>query len=111
MSLRRLAGFVEVGGWEEMMEKYKTAAANYTLAYPANYSCGLPRDDYMHIWRDPVTGDIPWTGAVFGLTTLGLWVWCTDQVGGSQSHVECCLQIHWFCGRGYVTGKYVWSDL
>ncbi|KAK7496560.1 hypothetical protein BaRGS_00012212 [Batillaria attramentaria] len=72
--------FVEVGGWEAMMEKYKMAAANYTLADPANYSCGLPRDDYMHIWRDPTTGDIPWTGAVFGLTTLGIWVWCTDQI-------------------------------
>ncbi|KAK7496562.1 hypothetical protein BaRGS_00012214 [Batillaria attramentaria] len=74
------------GGWEAMMEKYKVAAANYTLADPANYSCGLPRDDYMHIWRDPVTGDIPWTGAVFGLTTLGLWVWCADQlmIGGTD---------------------------
>ncbi|KAK7097368.1 hypothetical protein V1264_004358 [Littorina saxatilis] len=72
--------FVEIGGWEEMLAKYKVAAANYTLANPQNYSCGLPRDDFQHIWRDPVTGDIPWTGAVFGLTTLGLWVWCTDQI-------------------------------
>ncbi|XP_076467786.1 sodium/glucose cotransporter 4-like [Babylonia areolata] len=72
--------FVEVGGWSEMMEKYKRAAANYTLADPTNYSCGIPRDDFMHIWRDPATGDIPWTGAVFGLTTLGIWVWCTDQI-------------------------------
>lgn len=62
------------------MEQFKTAAANYTLADPVNYSCGMPREDFMHVWRDPVTGDIPWTGAVFGLTTLGIWVWCTDQV-------------------------------
>ncbi|KAH9507892.1 hypothetical protein Btru_053133 [Bulinus truncatus] len=34
----------------------------------------------MHIWRDAVTGDIPWPGAVFGLTTLGLWNWCNDQL-------------------------------
>ncbi|KAH9507890.1 Sodium/glucose cotransporter 4 [Bulinus truncatus] len=34
----------------------------------------------MHIWRDAVTGDIPWPGAVFGLTTLGLWNWCNDQI-------------------------------
>ncbi|KAL8598723.1 hypothetical protein ACOMHN_033287 [Nucella lapillus] len=72
--------FMEVGGWSEMMELYSRAASNHTLADPANYSCGLPREDFMHIWRDPVTGDIPWTGAVFGLTTLGLWVWCTDQI-------------------------------
>nr|KAG5708558.1 hypothetical protein BaRGS_032979 [Batillaria attramentaria] len=70
---------VEVGGWSGMVDKYPMAAANYTLANPENYSCGMPRDDYMHIWRDPVTGDIPWTGAVFGLTTLGIWSWCNDQ--------------------------------
>ncbi|ESP02204.1 hypothetical protein LOTGIDRAFT_230588 [Lottia gigantea] len=72
--------FVEVGGWEQMMRKYATAAANYTLADPENNTCGMPRKDFMHIWRDPVEGDIPWPGAVFGLTTLGLWVWCTDQI-------------------------------
>lgn len=72
--------FVEVGGWNSMMARFPAAAANYTFADPDNYTCALPRKDFMHIWRDPVDGDIPWTGAVFGLTTLGLWVWCFDQI-------------------------------
>ncbi|XP_055958845.1 sodium/glucose cotransporter 4 [Patella vulgata] len=78
--------FIEVGGWEQMMRKYSMAAANYTLANPENYSCGLPRSDFNHIWRDAETGDIPWPGAAIGLTTLGLWVWCTDQI-----MVQTCL--------------------
>ncbi|CAL1546247.1 unnamed protein product, partial [Lymnaea stagnalis] len=70
----------DIGGWNEFMSLYANAASNMTLSDPVNRSCGLPRPDYMHIWRDAVTGDIPWPGAVFGLTTLGLWVWCTDQI-------------------------------
>ncbi|XP_041357408.1 sodium/glucose cotransporter 4-like [Gigantopelta aegis] len=75
-----IISFVDVGGWEQMMRKYAVSAANYTLADPQNYSCGLPREDYMHIFRDPIKGDIPWPGAVFGATTLGILVWCADQI-------------------------------
>ncbi|XP_071088199.1 sodium/glucose cotransporter 4-like [Haliotis cracherodii] len=75
-----IISFMEVGGWEQMMRKYVTAATNYTLADPEKYQCGMPRKDFFHIFRDPVEGDLPWTGTVFGLTTLGLWVWCTDQI-------------------------------
>ncbi|XP_059158991.1 sodium/glucose cotransporter 4-like [Physella acuta] len=71
---------VDVGGWYQFMDKYAHAASNLTLSNPGNYTCGLPRQDYMHIWRDAVTGDIPWPGAVFGLTVLGLWNWCNDQI-------------------------------
>ena len=56
------------------------SATNYSLANQSFYSCGLPRDDAFHIFRDPVKGDIPWTGATFGLTVLALFVWCQDQV-------------------------------
>lgn len=75
-----MAGFVEVGGWNAMIVKYATSAANYTLANQSFYGCGLPPNDYEHIFRDPVTGDIPWPGVVFGLTTMGIFVWCSDQV-------------------------------
>lgn len=34
----------------------------------------------MHMFRDPHTGDLPWTGMTFGLTILATWYWCTDQV-------------------------------
>uniref|UniRef100_A0A0B7AH26 Sodium/glucose cotransporter 4 n=1 Tax=Arion vulgaris TaxID=1028688 RepID=A0A0B7AH26_9EUPU len=70
----------DVGGWNEFMTLYSKAASNKTWSDPVNYSCGLPRSDFMHVWRDPVKGDIPWTGAAFGLTVLGIWTWCTDQI-------------------------------
>jgi hypothetical protein len=44
------------------------------------HTCALPREDAMHILRDPVKGDIPWTGAFTGLSLLGLYVWAQDQV-------------------------------
>jgi hypothetical protein len=55
-----------------MTEKYMASAANNTLANQTYYSCGLPRKDAMHIFRDPSTGDIPWTGALTGLSVLGM---------------------------------------
>lgn len=70
----------EVGGWNGMLTRYPQAATNYTLYNQTLYQCGMPRDDAFHIWRSPTTGDIPWPGAVFGLTTLGLFTWCQDQV-------------------------------
>ncbi|CAG5120820.1 unnamed protein product, partial [Candidula unifasciata] len=71
---------VDIGGWNTFMTLYAHAASNNTRTDPVNYSCGLPRSDFMHIWRDPVDSDIPWTGAAFGLTVLGLWTWCNDQI-------------------------------
>ncbi|KAK3597477.1 hypothetical protein CHS0354_041897 [Potamilus streckersoni] len=72
--------FIEVGGWHAMEVKYMASAANYSLYNPTFYKCGMPREDALHIFRDPTTGDIPWPGAVFGLTTLGIFVWCQDQI-------------------------------
>lgn len=34
----------------------------------------------MHLFRDPVSGDLPWTGMTFGLSIMATWYWCTDQV-------------------------------
>lgn len=42
--------------------------------------CFVPRADAFHVFRDPVTGDVPWPGVVFGLSTISLYYWCTDQV-------------------------------
>ncbi|KAL3879059.1 hypothetical protein ACJMK2_031373, partial [Sinanodonta woodiana] len=72
--------FIKVGGWNAMEVKYMASAANYSLYNPTFYKCGMPREDALHIFRDPSTGDIPWPGAVFGLTTLGIFVWCQDQI-------------------------------
>ncbi|XP_012515883.1 PREDICTED: sodium/glucose cotransporter 1 [Propithecus coquereli] len=79
-----LTGFAfhEVGGYDGFMEKYMKAIP--TLISDGNVTvkeeCYTPRADSFHIFRDPITGDIPWPGLIFGLSILALWYWCTDQV-------------------------------
>ncbi|KAM9379155.1 sodium/glucose cotransporter 4 [Phaethornis superciliosus] len=70
-------GFEKVGWYEGLQEKYSTAIPKIIVP---NTTCHLPRADAFHMFRDPVTGDIPWPGLIFGLTVLALWSWCTDQV-------------------------------
>ncbi|XP_066547990.1 sodium/glucose cotransporter 4 isoform X2 [Amia ocellicauda] len=70
-------GFDRVGWYEGLLEKYKGAVPALTVP---NTSCHLPRSDAFHMFRDPVTGDLPWPGLIFGLTILATWCWCTDQV-------------------------------
>lgn len=45
-----------------------------------NTTCHLPRADSFNVLRDPITGDLPWPGLMFGLTVVAIWCWCTDQV-------------------------------
>ncbi|XP_049595009.1 sodium/glucose cotransporter 1 isoform X1 [Syngnathus scovelli] len=70
--------FYEVGGYSNIEERYMNAIPSIT----GNFSeeCYKPRDDAFHLFRDPVTGDLPWPGLVFGLSIQALWYWCTDQV-------------------------------
>ncbi|KAG5834084.1 hypothetical protein ANANG_G00257510 [Anguilla anguilla] len=71
--------FNAVGGYENFVDKYMNAIP--TLVSPnISASCYTPRPDSFHIFRDPLTGDMPWPGLVFGLTILATWYWCTDQV-------------------------------
>ncbi|NXQ28118.1 SC5A9 protein, partial [Alaudala cheleensis] len=70
-------GFEKVGWYEGLQEKYITAIPKITVP---NTTCHLPRADSFHLFRDPVTGDLPWPGLIFGLTVVALWCWCTDQV-------------------------------
>ncbi|XP_033732589.1 sodium/glucose cotransporter 4-like [Pecten maximus] len=72
-----ILSFVEVGGFNGMVEKYPYAVANNTQNN--NSTCGKPRDDYMHLFRSPTTGDLPWPG-VIGLSINSIWYWCSDQV-------------------------------
>ncbi|XP_061169606.1 sodium/myo-inositol cotransporter 2-like isoform X1 [Saccostrea echinata] len=69
--------FAKVGGLNGIVEKYPHAIAN-TTKY-SNTTCGVPREDYMHLFRDPVTGDLPWPGIV-GMSINSIWYWCSDQV-------------------------------
>ncbi|XP_025960434.2 sodium/glucose cotransporter 4 isoform X1 [Dromaius novaehollandiae] len=70
-------GFEKVGWYEGLKEKYSTAIPKVIVP---NTTCHLPRADSFHLFRDAVTGDIPWPGLIFGLSVLALWCWCTDQV-------------------------------
>jgi len=70
-------------GWDSLWAKYECSrpidfipAENTTTGV----ECGAIRDDYNHVFRDPVDGDLPWPGTIFGLTVIATWYWCTDQV-------------------------------
>ncbi|XP_068609043.1 sodium/glucose cotransporter 1-like [Brachionichthys hirsutus] len=85
--------FNEVGGFENFQERYMLAAPSAIANISA--SCYEPRPDSFHIFRNAITGDLPWPGLVFGLTILAIWCWCTDQVivqrclsGKNLSHVK-----------------------
>uniref|UniRef100_A0A8B9FS92 Sodium/myo-inositol cotransporter 2 n=1 Tax=Amazona collaria TaxID=241587 RepID=A0A8B9FS92_9PSIT len=69
--------FAEVGGLEGLQTKYFDAIPS---SRKENSSCGLPRKDAFHIFRDPVNSDLPWPGVLVGMTIPSLWYWCTDQV-------------------------------
>ncbi|XP_005398691.1 PREDICTED: sodium/glucose cotransporter 4 isoform X2 [Chinchilla lanigera] len=70
-------GFQKVGWYPGLQQLYRQALPNVTVP---NTTCHLPRPDAFHMLRDPVSGDIPWPGLIFGLTVLATWCWCTDQV-------------------------------
>ncbi|KAH9502755.1 hypothetical protein Btru_069709 [Bulinus truncatus] len=58
-----------------------TSLGGWSLAYGNGTStCGQPRDDSWHIFRDPVTSDLPWLGVVARVTAGSIWYWCADQV-------------------------------
>ncbi|XP_039266411.2 sodium/glucose cotransporter 1-like [Styela clava] len=69
--------FDRIGGYDQLEPKYMQAIP---ALRPENTTCGEPRADSFHVFRDPVTGDLPWPGLTFGLTILATWYWCTDQV-------------------------------
>ncbi|KAG7263248.1 hypothetical protein CRUP_038643 [Coryphaenoides rupestris] len=69
--------FAEVGGWAALLEGYASAVPSVRVP---NSTCGLPRDDAFHLFRDPVTSDLPWPGIIIGMSVPSMWYWCSDQV-------------------------------
>uniref|UniRef100_A0A096M137 Sodium/glucose cotransporter 1 n=1 Tax=Poecilia formosa TaxID=48698 RepID=A0A096M137_POEFO len=63
---------------EDQQDLYWTAIPSVTGNISAE--CYQPRSDAFHLFRDPITGDLPWPGLVFGLTIQATWFWCADQV-------------------------------
>ncbi|XP_015272183.1 PREDICTED: sodium/glucose cotransporter 1-like isoform X5 [Gekko japonicus] len=89
--------FNEVGGYEGFVDKYMNAIPSEIMIGNETVpeKCYTPRPDSFQIFRDPITGDMPWPGLIFGLSILALWYWCTDQVivqrclsGKNMSHVK-----------------------
>uniref|UniRef100_A0A8C3J3J4 Sodium/mannose cotransporter SLC5A10 n=1 Tax=Calidris pygmaea TaxID=425635 RepID=A0A8C3J3J4_9CHAR len=74
---RCFPAFNEIGGYPNLEEAYLRAVPSKIVP---NATCHLPRVDAMHLFRDPVSGDLPWTGMTFGLSIMATWYWCTDQV-------------------------------
>ena len=71
-------GFMEVGGYSGLKTMYMQAVSNHTLA--SNTTCGYPREDAFHIFRDPFTADYPSAGTFLRTVLGGLWYWCANQV-------------------------------
>lgn len=69
--------FVEVGGLQAIFVGYSNAIPSIRVP---NTTCGIPREDAFHIFRDPVTSDLPWPGVLLGMTVPSIWYWCSDQV-------------------------------
>uniref|UniRef100_A0A674PQ66 Sodium/glucose cotransporter 1 n=1 Tax=Takifugu rubripes TaxID=31033 RepID=A0A674PQ66_TAKRU len=70
--------FAEMGSFENFQERYMAAIPNNTIGFEPK--CYEPRPDSFNLFRDAITGDLPWPGLVFGLTIQAVWYWCTDQV-------------------------------
>uniref|UniRef100_A0A8C1YD72 Sodium/myo-inositol cotransporter 2 n=1 Tax=Cyprinus carpio TaxID=7962 RepID=A0A8C1YD72_CYPCA len=72
-----LMGFAEVGGFQAVLDKYPQAIPSIRVP---NTTCGIPREDAFHIFRHPVTSDLPWPGVILGMSIPSMWYWCSDQV-------------------------------
>ncbi|XP_019490304.1 PREDICTED: sodium/glucose cotransporter 1-like, partial [Hipposideros armiger] len=89
--------FKEVGGYQELLSNYLNTKPSiiHEGNWTAKPECYLPRLDSFHIFRDPITGDLPWPGIVFGISIISLYYWCTNQIfvqrclaGKNMSHVK-----------------------
>ncbi|XP_060748248.1 sodium/myo-inositol cotransporter 2 [Tachysurus vachellii] len=69
--------FLEVGGLQAIFDGYSNAIPSIRVP---NTTCGIPREDAFHIFRDPVTSDLPWPGVLLGMSVPSIWYWCSDQV-------------------------------
>ncbi|NXC13191.1 SC5A1 protein, partial [Corythaeola cristata] len=90
-------GFAEIGGYNAFVQKYMEAIPSQVSYGNTTISedCYVPQDDSFHLFRNAVTGDLPWPGVIFGMSIISLWYWCTDQVivqrclsGKNMTHVK-----------------------
>ena len=72
-------GFVQVQGYERLVYEFHGGVPPSLLT--SNSSCGMPSEEAFHIFRDPLSEDLPWPGALTGAILKSCWYWCADQVG------------------------------
>lgn len=101
--LSLFSAFNEVEGYENFQRLYMEATPS--IVGNVSEKCYEPRADSFHIFRDPITGDLPWPGLVFGLTIQATWYWCTDQV--SQGLMGNMSLLLW----RYLTQLYQWASI
>lgn len=77
--------FNKIGGYGNLELEYSMAVPSKIIP---NSTCHLPRQDAMHLFRDAVSGDLPWPGMTLGLTILATWYWCSDQVYLKYKHTS-----------------------
>ncbi|XP_013413373.1 sodium/glucose cotransporter 5-like [Lingula anatina] len=70
-------GFERIGGYQELVGLYMNATP---AVRDGNSSCGQPRDDAFHLFRDPVQSDNPWPGLIVQSSLGVLWYFSADQV-------------------------------
>uniref|UniRef100_A0A8C3WLT3 Sodium/glucose cotransporter 2 n=1 Tax=Catagonus wagneri TaxID=51154 RepID=A0A8C3WLT3_9CETA len=76
--------FLEVGGYQQLQNRYMVAEP--TLVREGKWTAQS---------KYPITGDLPWPGIVFGISTISSYYWCTNQVirrgclaGKNMSHLK-----------------------
>ena len=72
-----ILGIIKVGGFSQLKTMYMEAIPNVTLP---NSTCGFPREDSWHIFRNSWRADFPGLGTIFRTTLGGMWYWCTNQL-------------------------------
>jgi len=73
-----IAGFIEVGGYTGLLNLYHSSIPESLIL--SNQTCNMPLDEAFHIFRDPLSPDLPWPGALTGAIIKSFWYWCADQV-------------------------------
>uniref|UniRef100_A0A1I8J4G9 Sodium/glucose cotransporter 4 n=1 Tax=Macrostomum lignano TaxID=282301 RepID=A0A1I8J4G9_9PLAT len=72
-----IAGFIEVGGYEEMVRLFPIRLAKDILT--SNTSCGVIPETSMNLMKPIDDDQLPWLGATMGLAVNAIWYWCSDQ--------------------------------
>ncbi|KAL3315841.1 hypothetical protein Ciccas_005526 [Cichlidogyrus casuarinus] len=102
-----ITSFQATGGYEELLKSFLDSVSNSTRVYRGNVyhaaiepnsslvpdlfapnhtikgdfsGCSLPSSDALNLIKAIDDPDLPWPGVIFGITILGIWYWCSDQV-------------------------------